>query len=80
MLLDRWCYITTGTLKSEDDGINDATHAVATSEIEETKTVDGEEVKVDVTVYVQREKVEDPNAKIFRIGMTVEEVEAALNA
>lgn len=51
------------------EGISDATHKV----VENHSTEEGEE-----TTYSQYELRENPNAKIYRLGFTVEEVEAIL--
>lgn len=52
-------------LESKDEGIEDETHKIV-----ETQEMESEEVK-----YAQYELQENPTAKIFRIGFTVEEVE-----
>ncbi len=62
---NRYAWVETGPV--EGDGVTDDTHKVSMG------IVDGEESPV------QLELQEDPNAKIFRIGFTVEEVESYLS-
>lgn len=60
-----WFYV--GTLKSAKAGVNDDTHMVVDETLE-----DG------TTSYSQYELKENPNARIFQLGFTVEEVEGLL--
>ncbi len=60
---DRFIWQTTGYLEHLEDGINDETHrAFATKDSEDNE------------IFVQQEKVVDPNAFIYRLGFTDEEV------
>lgn len=69
-LLDsRFCWYFVENLPIGREGITDATHKV----VESRGMGEGEE-----TTYSQYELRENPTAKIFRIGFTVEEVEEAL--
>ena len=60
-------------LASRDEGIEDETHKIVESETED----DSGEM---VTTYDQYELRENPMAKIFRIGFTVAEVKALMEA
>ena len=60
-----WFFIK--ELESEEEGITDDTHKVVVSEQD------------DKTTYSQYELQENPNAKLFRIGYTVSEVEQIVN-
>lgn len=71
ILLDsRFVWLPTGELAGEAEGINDATHKV---EIEQETTE-------SPAKYIQYELSENSNAKIFRLGFTVAEVEGILTA
>lgn len=71
-LLDsRFCWYFVENLSRADSGITDDTHKV----VENHSTGEQEE-----TTYAQYELRENPNAKIFRIGFTVAEVEEILSA
>jgi hypothetical protein len=61
---NRYTWVEVGPIEGE--GVTDDTHKVSMG------IIDGEEVPV------QLELQEDPNAKIFRLGFTVEEVNAYL--
>jgi hypothetical protein len=65
LLENRFCWVNTGAAVGE--GISDTTHKVVSSE-----TVPG------VIVNNQLELQEDPNAKLFRTGFTVGEIEELL--
>lgn len=67
LLDERFGWFWTNDLESAEEGITDDTHKVV-----ENKGTDG------TTTYAQYELKENPDAKIFRIGFTVEEVEAGL--
>ena len=63
LLLDtRFIWKTTAILAANAAGVNDSTHRVSGEEPER----------------MQQEWVEDPNAKIFRLGFTVTEVEGLI--
>lgn len=69
-LLDsRFCWYFVENLPIGKEGINDDTHKV----VENHGIGEQEE-----TIYAQYELRENPNAKIFRIGFTVAEVEEIL--
>ena len=69
-LLDgRWCWYYVSDLESAEAGVTDDTHKV----VEMTNSGESGETK-----YAQYELRENPTAKIFRIGFTVEEVEALM--
>lgn len=70
LLASRTVWLPTGEVVNEAAGIVDATHKV---EIEQQSEKD--EIK-----YVQYELKENPDAKIFRLGFSVEEVESILTA
>jgi hypothetical protein len=65
LLDNRFCWVNTGT--AVGDGITDGTHKVVSSE-----TTPG------VIVNYQLELQEDPNAKLFRLGFAIEEIEDLL--
>lgn len=68
LLLDgRYIWHTVGHLSADDPGVEDGTHRVQTEPDEEGRDV-----------RYQQEWIEDPHAKIFRLGMTVAEVQAVL--
>lgn len=65
LLLDtRFSWKSTGILANNDTGVSDDTHRVIGEEPERQ----------------QQELIEDENAKIFRIGFTVAEIEEIINA
>ncbi len=66
LLNDRYHFVIQGELQDGDDGITDSEHKVSVDETEE-----------GIKRY-QLERVENPNAKIFRIGFSVSEVESIL--
>ena len=71
-LLDsRMNWFVTGELEREAYGITDETHKVIK---EDPMGEEGE------TKYYQAELQEDPNCKLFKLGLTVEEVEEALES
>lgn len=61
---DDWFVV--GPLETKEAGIEDATHRIVEEEGEEG------------TSFVQYELRENPTAKIFRLGFTVEEVQSLL--
>lgn len=63
LLNTRFVWQTTAILSDADTGINDDTHRVVGEPPER----------------MQQELIEDENAKIFRLGFTVEEVKEILN-
>lgn len=66
-LLDsRFAWQPSGEVVEGDDGINDDTHQVVTQEM------DG------AIIRIQMELLEDENARIFRLGFTVAEIETYL--
>ncbi len=67
LLADRFMWVETGVLADEKEGVTDSTHCISSREGE-----DGEEVRI------QMERREDPNARLFRLGFTVKEVEKLL--
>lgn len=69
-LLDsRLVWETTKELAKEADGTTDATHRVIAETDEEGNTK-----------YIQQAKIEDPKAKMFRLGLTKIELESSLSA
>jgi hypothetical protein len=66
LLDERKNWFPTGSVESEEAGIIDATHKVVKYES------DG------VVIFTQMELQDDPNCNLYRLGFTVEEVEAAL--
>lgn len=66
---DRFIWVSTGALTSKELGVTDATHRVI-----ECANQDNPEV----TDYYQQELIEDTNARIFRMGYTVEQVETLI--
>jgi len=62
-------WLNTGLLGSDDKGITDGSH----------KVVEVENAAEEIERY-QYEFKEDPNAKIFQLGFTVEEVQKLLAA
>lgn len=67
LLADRFMWAEAGELEDGDEGVTDPTHFVSTREGK-----DGGEVRV------QMERREDPNARLFRLGFTVKELEKLL--
>lgn len=70
LLAARTVWLPTGEIASEAEGVVDATHKV---EVEQQS--DKDEIK-----YIQYELKENPDAKIFRLGYSVAEVESILTA
>lgn len=68
LLDERKNWFPTGQVESEEAGITDDTH----------KVVKYEDTSEGTTAYTQMELQDDPNSTLFRLGFTVEEVEAAL--
>lgn len=69
LLAGRFSWLDTAILKETDAGVRDGTHRVI-----ERETPNGAEERI------QQEIQEDPNAHIFRMGFTVEEVARALES
>jgi hypothetical protein len=69
LLDERTGWVTTGRLEDGDDGVVDETHRV--DEIEDDSGT--------VTERYQAQYMEDPAAKLFRLGFTVAEVEGLIN-
>lgn len=67
---DRFIWVTTGTLERKEDGITDETHRVI-----EVKDNESEEI-----TYAQQEYIEDSNARMFRMGYTLEEIEILIES
>lgn len=69
LIADRFVFVRGAILQDGDEGITDASHCVITES--ETNAETGE----STTVRYQAEKAEDPNARLFRIGFTVDEAQ-----
>jgi hypothetical protein len=67
LLADRFMWAESGVLADGEDGVTDSTHCVSSREGK-----DGGEVRI------QMERREDPNARLFRLGFTVKELEKLL--
>lgn len=79
LMNDRFIWISLGILANKEDGVTDDTHRVV--EIKETEPGPSEdEPTIEVTKYSQQELVEDENARIFRMGYTVEDVEILIES
>jgi len=68
MLDERMQWFFTGDLESAEAGITDATHKVVTTEGMGDR----------LPSYGQYELMEDQNCEMYRLGLTMEEVEALL--
>lgn len=68
LIADRYMWKKGDKLSSVSDGVTDAAHIVLT---EQETGSDGN----PVTVYYQAEKVEDTNARLYRMGFTLAEAE-----
>ena len=77
---DRFIWVTTGTLERKEDGITDETHRVI--EVYEDIPDDEIEGKLNrvITGYAQQEFIEDSNARMFRMGYTLEEIEILIES
>ncbi|MBW2598539.1 MAG: hypothetical protein JRC60_00200 [Deltaproteobacteria bacterium] len=69
LLDERFDWLNTGKLKADETGLDDKTHRVVNVEDEREKTVE----------KYQQEYGEDSNAKLFRLGFTVDEVGELIN-
>ena len=69
LIAGRFEFVPTGELADGEDGIEDESHQVLTST--ETDSETGEAV----TKRIQTEKRESANARLFRLGFTLEEAE-----
>lgn len=65
----RFSWVTTGTLDTAEQGIEDETHRVLELNDEEAQSA----------TILQQEWQVRPNAKLFRMGFTPEEVEGLLS-
>lgn len=80
LMNDRFIWVTTGELENKEDGITDETHRVIEiMENEPSPDVEGEMIQV-LKGYAQQEYQEDPNARIFRMGYTLEDVEIMIES
>lgn len=70
LIAGRFEFVKTGELSDGEDGIEDESHSIITSTENDSKT--GELV----TKRIQLEKRESENAKLFRLGFTLEEAES----
>ena len=69
LIAGRFEFVPTGELADGEEGIEDESHQVLTST--ETDSETGE----TVTKRIQTEKRESANARLFRLGFTLEEAE-----
>ena len=69
LIAGRFVFVSTGVLSEGEDGIEDENHQVITSNETDQKT--GEQVQK----RIQLEKRESDNARLFRLGFTLEEAE-----
>ena len=69
LIAARFEFVSTGELSEGEDGIEDENHQVITSNETDQKT--GEQVQK----RIQLEKRESDNARLFRLGFTLEEAE-----
>lgn len=69
LIAGRFEFVSTGELSEGEDGIEDENHQVITSNETDQKT--GEQVQK----RIQLEKRESDNARLFRLGFTLEEAE-----
>jgi len=70
LLDERWSWLPCGPLSASDQGVTDQSHRVVEIYDDAGRTL---------VSRVQEEYREDPNAVIFRLGFTVEEVEKLLS-
>lgn len=70
LMNDRFIWVTTGELTNQESGITDDTHRVIEVKDNETEAIG----------YAQQELVEDKNARIFRMGYTLEDVEILIES
>lgn len=72
LLASRFKWEVTGELSSREEGKEDATHRVISQE--QTDEITGDKVEV----FSQLEEVEDPNARLFMLGFSVEEAQGLI--
>lgn len=72
LLADRFNWEKVKELSSKSKGKEDSTHAIIAQERTDEKT--GEKTEY----FVQLEKKEDSNARLFQLGFTVKEVESLI--
>ena len=76
---DRFIWVTTGELENKESGITDETHRVI-EVVENEPGPSDDEATISVIHYAQQELQEDPNARIFRMGYTLEDVEILIES
>lgn len=69
LLAGRYTWVEVKKIESAAKGKEDAKHHVITQKVFDEKT------KKETEVFVQLEKVEDKNARLFQLGFSVKEVE-----
>ena len=70
-LLDsRMVWFNVKTIEEKTEGITDKTHRV----------IESQSLEKDEEVYYQQELKEDPNARLFRMGFTVKEVQGLIDS
>lgn len=71
LLADRFNWEVTKELSDKSKGKEDETHRI----LEQQRTNDDGEIE---TYFVQLEKKEDSNARMFQLGFTVDEIESLI--
>lgn len=81
LMKDRFIWVTTGDLlETKDAGITDDTHRVIeVFETEPDPNNENEMIQV-LKGYAQQEYIEDSNARVFRMGYTLEEIELLIES
>ena len=74
LMKDRFIWVTTNSLENKEEGIVDNTHRVI-----EVKEIESENEQEKIT-YAQQALIEDSNARIFRMGYTLEEIEILIES
>lgn len=69
---DRYRWMDTHVISNPAEGVTDKTHRVTSYNQENMET------GVEETIYVQQEYKKNPGSDFWRMGFTLEEVEAAL--
>ena len=72
LLDERYRWLDTGNLESEEKGVVDTTHRVS------SYTTTDQETGEEKTVYVQQEYMKNPGSDFWRLNFTEEEVLKAL--
>ena len=72
LLANRFVWVETKELTSKDKGKEDKTHRVIAQVIIDEKTGEKKEI------FIQLEEKEDPNARIFMLGFSIEEVQGLI--